>query len=75
MVKEVKYMIDSEMTENVLHSSVNECHAKLCLILDYFERFKIKDVRILAPIHDIERCIDMMSHVLQKDGQDDCYHE
>ena len=68
-------MIDSEATENVLHSSVNECHAKLSLISDYLERFKIQDVRILAPIHDIERCVDMMEHALHHDGEGNCPHE
>ena len=67
-------MFDNDMTETVLNSSVNECQAKLCLISDYLERFKIQDVRILAPIHDIERCVDMMGHALgmhDKDHSDD----
>ena len=65
-------MLDSNAAENVLNSSVNECQVKLSLISDYFDRFKIQDVRILAPIHDIERCVDMMSHALHENEEEDC---
>ena len=68
-------MIDSDIVEKVLNNSVNECQTKLCLISDYFDRFKIRDVRILAPIHDIERCVDMMSHALHEDEEEGCTHE
>ncbi len=60
-------MIDPDIAEKVLSSSVNECQAKLCLVADYLERFKIHDARIVAPINDIERCVDMMAHALHKD--------
>ena len=68
-------MIDPDMAENVLSSSVCECQIKLSLISDYLERFKIQDVRILAPIHDIERCVDMMAHALHQDEEGSCPHE
>jgi hypothetical protein len=61
-------MIGPDMGEKVLSSSVCECQIKLSLISDYIERFKIQDVRILAPIHDIERCVDMMAHALHENG-------
>ncbi len=67
-------MIDSESTK-VIHSSINECHVKLSLISDYLERFKIQDARIVAPIHDIERCVDLMQHVLHMDDCEGCSHE
>lgn len=68
-------MINSDIAESVFNSSINECQAKLYLISDYFERFKIQDVRILAPIHDIERCVEMMAHALHENGEGNCPHE
>ena len=57
-------MNNSDDVNDILHSSVGECQAKLFLISDYLERFKIKDMRIMSPIRDIERCVEMMAHVL-----------
>lgn len=54
--------------EEILHSAVDECHAKLEIVNDYLERFKISDNRLVAPIHDIERCVDMMYHVMHHEG-------
>ena len=54
----------------IIESAVGECQVKLGLITDYLERFHISDARITAPIKDIERCVDVMTHILydyQKD--------
>ena len=63
-------MFEDDMKEKAFHSLVCESHAKLSLITDYLERFKIEDVRIVAPIRDIERCVDMMGHALGMCDQD-----
>ena len=65
-------MIEPDMAEKVLTSSIGECQTKLCLISDYLERFNIQDIRIVAPINDIERCVDMMAHALHKDEPEGC---
>ena len=46
--------------------TVSECQAKMELIDDYLERFKIKDMRIVAPIRDIERYVMVMAHLLHE---------
>ena len=60
--------------DDILHSTVAECHAKMELITDYLERFKIVDNRLVAPIHDIERCIDVMHHMMHEHGKGDESH-
>ena len=57
--------------DEAIESNVGECQAKLDLVNDYLERFKIMDNRILSPIKDIERCIHIMVLLLQHhDGGD-----
>ena len=58
------YDVDAQLLEG----TVNECQAKLSLINDYLERFQIEDVRLVAPIRDIERCIHMIHHTMGCDG-------
>ncbi len=60
--------------DEILHGAVAECNAKMELITDYLERFKIKDNRLVAPIHDIERCIEVMHHVMNEKGMGDESH-
>ena len=55
--------MNSEL-KKVLQSTVCECESKISLINDYLERFKISDVRITAPIWDVERCVGVMKHIL-----------
>jgi len=57
-----------DMDQELLHDSINECRVKLSLIDDYLERFQIEDVRLLAPIKDVQRCIAMMHHTMGCDG-------
>jgi len=59
--------MDHQDIDEILHSAVSECHVKLEIITDYLERFKISDNRLVAPIHDIERCVDMMHHLMHHD--------
>ena len=62
---ETPHDVDQEM----LHNSITECQVKLSLIDDYLERFQIEDVRLLAPIRDIQRCVSVMHHTM---GCDNC---
>jgi len=68
-------MTSSKNEEGILHSSVNECDIKLSLVTDYLERFKIQDMRLVAPIKDLERCVQMMQHALHPDDCEGCSHE
>ena len=64
--------MNSDDVNMIIDSSVCECQIKLELLNDYLERFRIRDARITAPIKDIERCVDVMVHVLhdhQKKGR------
>ena len=63
--------MDHEDLDKVLQSTVAECCIKLELITDYIERFKISDNRLVAPIHDIERCVDVMTHIMEHKGEGD----
>ena len=60
--------------DDILHSTISECHVKMELITDYLKRFEIEDNRLVAPIHDIERCIDVMHHVMHEKGVGDESH-
>ena len=64
--------MNSDELKNVLRCNIGECQTKLELINDYFERFKIRDSRITAPVHDIDRCIIMMSHIIDHENPDSC---
>ena len=57
-----------DVDQALLHDSITECQIKLSLIDDYLERFQIEDARLLAPIKDIERCINMMHHTMGCNG-------
>jgi len=49
---------------------VGEVAAKMILIQDYIERFKISDVRLLAPLQDVDRCVSVLCHILNyKSGE------
>jgi mRNA-degrading endonuclease RelE of RelBE toxin-antitoxin system len=61
----------SEDMQDMLENTVNECQVKMELINDYLGRFKISDTRILAPIHDIERCVSVLSHILHRHDEGD----
>lgn len=60
--------MDNSHLDEILQNNVCECHVKMELINDYLNRFKISDNRLTAPIHDIERCIDTMIHIIQHMG-------
>ena len=66
--------MDHKDVDEILHSAVSECNAKLEIITDYLARFKISDNRLVAPIHDIERCVDMMHHVMHPEDHGDENH-
>ena len=66
--------MDPKDVDEILHGAVAECNAKLELITDYLERFKISDNRLVAPIHDIERCVDMMTHLMHHKEMGDENH-
>ena len=53
-----------DVDQELIHDSINECRVKLSLIDDYLERFQIEDVRLLAPIKDVQRCVAMMHHTM-----------
>ena len=55
-------MMGSEEVDEVVRSAVDERNAKLDIINNYLDRFKISDNRLVAPIHDIERCVETMHH-------------
>ena len=55
----------------MIMSAVIEATAKMALIRDYIERFKISDVRILAPIQDIDRCVCVLDHILNHNPTED----
>jgi len=57
--------------QKILASTVAECFAKMEIITDYIERFKISDNRLVAPIHDIERCISVMNHIMEHEREGD----
>jgi len=61
-------MMNSDQLGKMLEGNVSECEAKLSLVNDYLERFKIQDLRIVAPIRDIERCVHIMIHLLYGHG-------
>ena len=63
-------MMNSDELGKMLEGTVSECQAKMTLVNDYLDRFKIQDLRIVAPIRDIERCIDVMLHMLYGHGLD-----
>ena len=48
----------------ILHSNICECETKLELIRDYLQRFQILDSRLVAPIFDVHRCVEIMMHVI-----------
>ena len=49
---------------DALAATIGEGVAKLGLIHDYIDRFEIKDMRIIAPILDIERVLCTCGHVV-----------
>ena len=55
----------------MIMSAVIEATTKMALIRDYIERFEISDVRILAPIHDIDRCVCVLDHILNHNPAED----
>jgi len=55
----------------MIMSAVVEATAKMALIRDYIERFKISDVRIIAPIQDIDRCVCVLDHILNHNPTED----
>ena len=57
-------MEDRKNPISILARQIDECEAKMELVQDYIERFKIKDIRIVAPILDIERCITFMAIII-----------
>jgi len=59
----VSYMNSDEELKTIM-SVVAEATAKMILIQDYVDRFKISDIRILAPIQDVERCVTVLDHIL-----------
>jgi len=63
-------MMNSDKLGELLEGTVSECDAKLSLVNDYLDRFKIQDMRIVAPIRDIERCIHVMLHMLNGHGSE-----
>ena len=67
-------MMNSDELGKMLEGTVSECQAKMTLVNDYLDRFKIQDMRIVAPIRDIERCIDVMLHMLYGHGLDHDHH-
>jgi len=56
--------MNNDEYQKILGSNVAECQTKLELINDYFERFKITDARLRAPIFDIERCVGIITHLI-----------
>ena len=60
-------MNDDEF-HKILVMNVAECQIKLELIDDYFERFKINDARVRAPISDVERCVGIITPLLHEHG-------
>ena len=62
--------MERKEVDKIVRSAVDECNAKLDIINDYLDRFKISDNRLVAPIHDIERCIETMHHILHYHGGD-----
>ncbi len=61
----------NEEEMKIIMSAVIEATAKMALIRDYIERFKISDVRILAPIEDIDRCVCVLDHILNHKSPED----
>jgi len=61
-------MMNSEELGKMLEGTISECEAKMSLVNDYLDRFKIQDMRIVAPVRDIERCIHVMLHMLYDRG-------
>ena len=66
----VSYMTNEEEMKMMM-SAVMEATTKMALIRDYIERFKISDVRILAPIQDIDRCVCVLDHILNHNPAED----
>ena len=66
----VSYMNNDKELKAIM-SVVAEATAKMTLIQDYIERFKISDVRILAPIQDVERCVCVLDHILNHKSPED----
>jgi hypothetical protein len=54
----------NDVDQELIHDSINECRVKLSLIDDYLERFQIEDVRLLAPIKDVQRCVAIQWDVM-----------
>ena len=61
----------NEEEMKMMMSAVMEATTKMALIRDYIERFKISDVRILAPIQDIDRCVCVLDHILNHNPTED----
>ena len=66
----VSYMTNEEELKTIM-SAVMEATAKMALVHDYIERFKISDVRIIAPIQDIDRCVRVLDHILNHNPTED----
>jgi len=63
-------MTNEEELKTIM-SAVIEATAKMALIHDYIKRFRISDVRILAPIQDIDRCVRVIDHILNNNPTED----
>jgi len=61
-------MEDRKNPISILERQIHECEAKIELVHDYIERFKIKDIRIVAPILDIDRCIHFMAIIVDHEN-------
>jgi len=66
----VSYM-NSDDEKKTIMSVVEEATEKMVLIKDYVIRFKISDVRILAPIQDVNRCIWILDNILNNKSHED----
>ena len=56
---------------NILRDSIGECKTKMELVNDYLNRFKISDIRLVAPLLDVERCLNVVLHILSHDDNPD----
>ena len=63
-------MSKKEQIQSLL-SAISEAEAKMILVQDYLDRFKISDMRLLAPVHDIDRCISHVCHIISTHIFDD----
>lgn len=56
-----------------IFDAISEAEIKLMLVQDYLQRFQITDVRLVAPLKDIDRCISFASNTSQHMQDDGTY--